>query len=118
MIGQNDWACLSVQNFFSNLNWQGTPQKECVENQFSETSWLCLTVEEFFSNNNWRGQPRIVKKDLQGVFSLTLSVQEFFQCIDWEETPQIGHTSQPKTAHLPIVVSSRDFSLNHLSNLF
>jgi hypothetical protein len=123
MIGQNDWACLSVQNFFSNLNWEGKTQKEffqkqSFENQLSETSWLCLTVEEFFGNNNWRGQPRIVKKEIQGVFSLTLSVQEFFQFIDWEARPSIGRTPQPKTAPSPIAAPARDLSLNHLSNLF
>lgn len=119
MIGQNNWACLSVQDFFSNLNWQGTPQnqKEYFENK-SEVSWLCLTVEEFFRNNNWRGQPQIVKKDLPGVFSLTLSVQEFFQFIDWEGTPQIGQTPQFISAHSQIPVPSRDLTLNHLSDLF
>jgi hypothetical protein len=118
MIAQNDWACMSVQNFFSKLNWQGTPQQETFEKQFSETSWLCLTVEEFFGSNNWRGQPRIVKQDLQGVFSLTLSVKEFFHSIDWEARPSIGRTPQPKTAPSPIAEPSRDLSLNHLSNLF
>lgn len=118
MSAQNDWACMSVQSFFNKLNWQGTPQQESFEKQFSETSWLCLTVEEFFGNNNWRGQPRIVKQDIQSVFSLTLSVKEFFYCIDWEGRPSIGRTPQPKTAPSPIAQPSRDLSLNHLSNLF
>lgn len=124
MSDRNDWACMSVHNFFSKLNWQGTPQQETFEKQFSEfsetseTSWLCLTVEEFFGSNNWRGQPRIVKQDIQKVFSLTLPVQAFFQCIDWEGRPSIGRTPQPKTAPSPIAPSSSDLSLNHLSNLF
>ncbi|MCU0535898.1 MAG: hypothetical protein MUD14_18575 [Hydrococcus sp. Prado102] len=118
MSAQNDWACLSVQDFFSNLNWQGTPQQEYFENKLSEVSWLCLTVEEFFGSNNWRGQPRIVKKDLQSVFSLTLSVQEFVQFIDWEGSPQIGRTPQLIPTQPPIVIPSRDLTLNHLSDLF
>ncbi|MCB8760530.1 hypothetical protein [Planktothrix agardhii] len=55
------WLNESVQDFFSNLNWLGTPAR--VEKSHPTTS----------SQSN-----------------LTLSVADFFQRIDWEGVPQVG----------------------------
>jgi len=60
MNNQKPWLSESVQDFFSNLNWLGTPSR--VQN----------------------GHPTPSK------MNLTLSVADFFQNIDWEGVPQVG----------------------------
>jgi hypothetical protein len=60
MKNHQAWLSESVQDFFSNLNWLGTP----------------TTVEK---NHPTPSQS-----------SLTLSVADFFQRIDWEGVPQVG----------------------------
>ncbi len=60
MNNHKTWMNESVQDFFSNLNWLGTPSR--VENGHSTPSTI----------------------------NLTLSVTDFFQSIDWEGMPQVG----------------------------
>ncbi|HEY9866785.1 MAG TPA: hypothetical protein V6D21_21610 [Candidatus Obscuribacterales bacterium] len=60
MKNQQGWLSESVQDFFGNLNWLGTP----------------TTVE----NHDHTPSPS----------NLTLSVADFFQRIDWEGVPQVG----------------------------
>ncbi|VXD18934.1 conserved hypothetical protein [Planktothrix serta PCC 8927] len=60
MNNQKAWLNESVQDFFSNLNWLGTPSR----------------VQS--------GDPAPSK------MNLTLSVADFFQRIDWEGVPQVG----------------------------
>jgi hypothetical protein len=109
---------LSVQDFFSRFDWQGFSAQQLFENQLPELSWQCLTVEEFFSQNNWQGQPLALKKDSKRSLSLTLPVQEFFQFIVWEGNPQVAVTPQIMPAQKPTFSSSKDLTLNHLSDLF
>ena len=86
----SNWLCLSVQDFFNTLNWQGTPQSP--------------------ETNGHR--PDSVK-------SLSQSVNEFFQAFIWEGTPAVGqlpsHSSTPPAQNPP---EEEDVTIDDLMNLF
>jgi len=54
------WLCLSVQDFFGTLNWQGTPQSQTTNGHRRDAvTSLTATVEEFFQTFVWEGTPEV-----------------------------------------------------------
>ena len=54
------WLSESVQDFFSNLNWLGTPIRvEQSHNTASSQSDLTLSVADFFQRIDWEGVPQV-----------------------------------------------------------
>lgn len=89
MISQNSWLGLSVQEFFSNCNWQGNPVTE--------------------SKGQVPGQ----------ALNLTMSVATFLRGISWEGTPTVGAlptTSSPNSA--VVSQGPPDVTLDDLLSLF
>ncbi|MDT9276879.1 MAG: hypothetical protein P5680_20095 [Limnospira sp. PMC 737.11] len=87
-----DWLSISVQEFFNNLNWQGTSQSSS-------------------SPNNTGGE------DLE---TLSISVAEFFNRFVWEGTPEVGvfpsKSSVSFAENLP--ETENDVTIDDLVNLF
>ena len=116
MSSQSAWQCLSVQDFFSQNNWQGhAPQNQQSDHCLELSSWQCLSVQDFFSQSNWQGQRSLTPRHSKRSLSLTSSVVEFFECIDWEGNPQIA--ALPKTI-TSAPHSAKELKLTDLSNLF
>lgn len=124
MKTQMDWGWLSVQEFFSQSNWQGKPQEPAFEpeSSFSESSWLGLSVQEFFNQNNWESRPKTLSQLTHTTptlsLALTLPVSEFFQLMVWETPPQIAVSPQKKPGVKPPELSAQDMTLSDLSDLF
>lgn len=56
------WLSESVQDFFSNLNWLGTPirvEKSLPTASSSSQSHLTLPVAAFFQQIDWEGVPQV-----------------------------------------------------------
>ena len=54
------WLCLSVQDFFGTLNWQGTPQSQQTNGHHRDAAApLTQTVGEFFQAFVWEGTPEV-----------------------------------------------------------
>jgi hypothetical protein len=120
MKTQMDWGWLSVQEFFSQSNWQGKPLEQVVEggNPFSESAWLGLSVQDFFNQSNWEGKAQNCTQPTHTALSLTLSVSQFFELMDWEGQPQIAVPPQKKTGARPPDPSAQNMTLSDLSDLF
>ncbi|MBS0018028.1 MAG: hypothetical protein KFF72_17040 [Arthrospira sp. SH-MAG29] len=88
----NDWLSISVQEFFNNLNWQGTSQSSTRPNS---------------TEGN----------DLE---TLTVSVTDFFNRFVWESTPEVGffpsNSSVSSADNSP--ESQDDVTIDDLLNLF
>jgi hypothetical protein len=56
---RSDWLCLSVQDFFSNLNWQGIPKSQTNGHRRDSVTSLTQTVGEFFREFVWEGTPEV-----------------------------------------------------------
>ena len=110
------WQCFSVQEFFSQNNWEGLQQKADRDEIFQDISWLCLKIEEFFNHSNWQGELRVKMNRLS--FSLTLPVSEFFQCFDWEVNPKITALPELKSIPKPDSLTNNNLKLNDFTNLF
>ncbi|MGC9526328.1 MAG: hypothetical protein ACP5D7_12395 [Limnospira sp.] len=86
----SDWLCLSVQDFFGSLNWQGTPQSQTTNGH---------------------------RRD--AVKSLTQTVGEFFQTFIWEGTPEVGQLpSHSGAAPAQTPPEEDDVTIEDLVNLF
>lgn len=123
MNSLTSWQILSVEEFFSQANWQGKPLSLPQEKQLDRNesiNWQILSVAEFFSQNNWQGKPLAVRAEKQTSstpFSyLTLPVSDFFEFMTWEGQPKIA--SVPNMSSHVEVPSDDDVSLNDLSDLF
>jgi hypothetical protein len=128
------WQCLSVEEFFSDSNWQGNLQKINRQPQTEEIAsfpeistplqvwsrefWQCLTVEQLFNDNylsEWfaSDNPSRTLADtshqIPASLSLVSSVNQFFRCFVWEGKPKIA--AIPK---LEPVAKSSELSANHL----
>ncbi|HAN75411.1 MAG TPA: hypothetical protein DCQ51_15960 [Planktothrix sp. UBA8407] len=90
MKNHQTWLSESVQDFFSNLNWLGTP----------------MTVEKNSSSLTTPSQS-----------SLTLSVADFFQRIDWEGVPQVG-VMPTITTSVSNTPNQLDVTIDDLMGLF
>ncbi|MBE9144571.1 hypothetical protein [Planktothrix mougeotii] len=90
MKNQNTWMSESVQDFFSNLNWLGTPSR-VLQNSHSPTS---------------------------SQMNLTLSVSDFFQGIDWEGVPQVGVMPISSSSSTPVSLNDPDVTIEDLMGLF
>ena len=116
MSDSSSWQCFSVQEFFSQSNWEGRQQKIDIEDIFQEISWLCLKIEEFFSHSNWQGE--LLATINRPSFSLTLPVSDFFQYFTWEVNPEIAPIAELKSIPEPDSLSHDDLKLNDFKNLF
>ncbi len=110
------WQYFSVQEFFSQSNWEGLQPKIDKDEIFQEISWLCLKIEEFFSQSNWQGE--LLAKMSRPAFSLNLPVSEFFQCFDWEVNPEITASPQLKSIAESDSLPNNDLKLNDFTDLF
>lgn len=92
---------VSVEDFFSNANWEGISTDTTIETEDNESLEsklsLVLTVNDFFALNNWAGLPSKNKyfKNIESEpedesMFLTMSVTEFFQRMVWEGKPNIA----------------------------
>lgn len=59
MNSQNSWLGLSVQEFFSNCNWQGNPVTESKGQVPGQTPTLAMSVATFFRGISWEGTPTV-----------------------------------------------------------
>ena len=98
MSNQTFWQCLSVEEFFSSCNWQGSGVQDPNSSK-PRSSWQCLTVQEFFSHSNWKGVLLENRNNHQRSLSLTMPVSEFFKFIVWEGNPSIA--TLPKLKAVP-----------------
>lgn len=55
----SDWLQQSVQEFFSNCNWQGQPQAFQEAQQDGHPLPLTVPVAEFFRALPWEGKPAV-----------------------------------------------------------
>lgn len=116
MIDPSSWQRFSVQEFFSNSNWEGCQQKIDIDEIYQEISWLCLKIEEFFSQSNWQGE--LLTKISRSSFSLTLPVSEFFQHFVWEVNPKIAALPEFKSIPEPDLLPNNHLKLNDFTDLF
>ncbi len=112
------WQRFSVQEFFSQSNWEGGQQKKDVDEIFQEISWLCLKIEDFFSHSNWQGELLAKVRRSSWDFSLTLAVSDFFQCFVWEGNPKIAALPELKSIPKPDSLADNNVTLDDLSELF
>jgi hypothetical protein len=118
------WQCLTLQEFFSSANWQGTLQQQFASQSQVEAesllSWQSLTVETFFRRNNWQGQAiKVLTQEPQPInFSPTLPVQEFFSYFIWEKKPEVAAIQQLKPLVEELRTSTQNLSINNLTDLF
>jgi hypothetical protein len=116
--------CLSVAEFFAEINWHGleiAPVRAKSKTSRTATSSakqrlnltlpqaMCLSVGEFFSSLNWQGETieyiEYTDSDSEAidsellettVFSFTLPVKEFFALVAWDgQSPQISSRIEP-----------------------
>lgn len=130
---------VSVEDFFTNSNWEGivkvviphldlintskTDQQE--EKEIPLDFSLLLTVEEFFTRHNWQGfsideglfpkESPEINNYVPSIWEMT--VNEFFQRMVWHGKPNIAPMPEKVTATHNIS-SSQELNVNDLSNLF
>jgi hypothetical protein len=115
--------CQTLQEFFSNINWQGKPtETEIVDRSYdSPADVRSLTVGEFFSRVNWHGRALTItaQQQTKTAFSVTLSVTELFSLFIWENKPEIAVLPQLKPS-LSTNTNSvyADVNLKNLTDLF
>lgn len=129
------WQCLSVEEFFSNSNWQGDSRKtnrplQTEQNlSFSERPmplsfwsrefWQCLTVEQFFSNSYLHDSTLARSNEpIPTSLSLVFSVNQFFQCFVWEGRPKIASIPQLEPVSQTTELSANHLKLNDFTDLF
>lgn len=119
----NSWQVLSVEEFFSQINWKGQQLKLPQEKQLSESepiNWQTLSVAEFFSQSNWQGKPLAIRAEKQTNSTpssyLTLAVADFFEYMNWEGQPKVA--SVPHMSSQIEIPADNEVSLNDLSDLF
>jgi len=59
MKNQQGWLGESVQDFFGNLNWLGTPARVENYDRTPAQSNLTLSVADFFQRIDWEGVPLV-----------------------------------------------------------
>ncbi|VXD11870.1 hypothetical protein [Planktothrix paucivesiculata] len=59
MKNQPGWLSESVQDFFGNLNWLGTPVRVENHDRTPSQSNLTLSVADFFQRIDWEGVPQV-----------------------------------------------------------
>lgn len=59
MKNQQGWLSESVQDFFGNLNWLGTPARAESHDRAPSQSNLTLSVADFFQRIDWEGVPQV-----------------------------------------------------------
>ncbi len=84
----NSWQLLSVQEFFSQCNWQGQ-RLEIPDRDRSEPTSL-----------------------------FTLPVGEFFRLLPWEGTPAVGFVPKAPAVPVTAEPDSTEVTLNELLDLF
>ncbi len=112
------WQRFSVQEYFSQSNWEGGQQKINGDEIFQEISWLCLKIEDFFSQSNWQGEllAKVRRSSLD--FSLTLPTSDFFQCFVWEGNPEIAALPELKSIPESDSSAENNMTLDDVSDLF
>lgn len=129
------WQCLSVEDFFSNSNWQGNWQRinrqlqtEQIMNLtqtqtslsfWSREFWQCLTVEQFFSNSYLRDRSLASSNEpIPTSLSLILPVNQFFRCFVWEGKPKIAAIPKLEPVSKTTELSANQLKLNDFTDLF
>ncbi len=92
MNSKHAWLRQSVQDFFTNLNWLGSP----------------LTVP-VAAENGHAPQPHL---------NLTLTVAEFFQAVNWDGIPQVGVIPPANNSPISSDTSDLDVTIDDLMGLF
>ena len=118
MSDSSSWQRFSVQEFFSQSNWEGSQQPKDFEEMFQEISWLCLKIEDFFRHSNWQGELLAKVRRPSLAFSLTLAVSDFFQCFVWEGHPEIAALPELKSMPESDSLTDNNITLDDLSELF
>lgn len=92
MNSEKAWLKQSVQDFFTNFNWSGSPASvhQVVENGHAPPPSL----------------------------NLTLTVAEFFQAMNWEGIPQVGVVPTANNAPIASETSDLDVTIEDLMGLF
>jgi hypothetical protein len=117
------WQRLTLQQFLSNANWEGTLQQKFASQSIdtkSLLSWQSLTVEIFFQQNNWQGQAiKVLTQEPQPInFSPTLPVQDFFRYFIWEAKPEVAAIQQLKPLVAELKTATQNLSIDNLTDLF
>lgn len=89
MKAENSWLQLSVEQFFSQCNWQGQS---------------LATVENGHHAN--------------GTSRLSLSVGDFFRLLPWEGTPAVGSFPKGSSALTPTDLEYEEVTLSDLLDAF
>ena len=92
MNSDKAWLKQSVQDFFTNFNWLGSP----------------VTVHAPIENGH-APQPRL---------NLTLTVAEFFQAVNWDGIPQVGVIPPTNNSPISSETSDLDVTIDDLMGLF
>lgn len=92
MSPEKAWLRQSVQDFFTNFNWSGSP----------------VTVHTQVENDH---AP-------QSSLNLTLTVAEFFQAMNWEGIPQVGVVPSANSSSVSTETSDLDVTIEDLMGLF
>ena len=92
MNSDKAWLRQSVQDFFTNLNWLGSP----------------VTAHTPIENGH----------ALQPHLNLTLTVAEFFQAVNWDGMPQVGVIPSANNSPISSETSDLDVTIDDLMGLF
>lgn len=129
------WQCLSVEEFFSDSNWQGdlrkierqlqteqignTAETQTPSSFWSREFWQCLTVEQFFSNSYLRNRSLTsINEPIPTSLSLVLPINQFFRCFVWEGRPQIAAIPKLEPVAKTTELSANHLTLNNFTDLF
>ncbi len=135
MSFSSSWQRLSVEEFFSNSNWQGDSRKinrqlqteqimNLTETQtslsfWSREFWQCLTVEQFFSNSYLRDFTLANSNEpIPTSLSLILPINQFFRCFVWEGRPKIAAIPKLEPVSKTTELSANHLKLNDFTDLF
>ncbi|MBE9170842.1 hypothetical protein IQ238_26135 [Pleurocapsales cyanobacterium LEGE 06147] len=135
------WQCLSVEEFFSDSNWQGNSRKINLQLQteqnlslpetplqlWSREFWQCLTVEQLFSNSYLWGAAAPATQDrslassdepIPTSLSLVSPVNQFFRCFIWKGKPKIAAIPKLEPVFKTTELSANHLKLNDFTDLF